>query len=132
MQVERKRSDAMTITVSINGNKLFAWTGDAEDAEGLDEGMKEVARQGPPTLKQIVDRTVAHVLNHGGFGSERWWMQPTLLWMLLSQPTSCPDRPGLYRDYVEAWDFDFDICNDDKNPRLVHIDVIGKRLRRPS
>jgi hypothetical protein len=35
----------MTINVSINGNKLFEWEGNAELAGRLDEDVRELARE---------------------------------------------------------------------------------------
>jgi hypothetical protein len=32
-----------------------------------------------------------------------------VVWKLLSTKTDDPDRPGLYRDYLDAWDFEFDV-----------------------
>ena len=99
----------MTINVSVNGNKLFDWTGDAEDAGKLDEVVREVARNNGVTPEQLQHSVVASVLKHGRFVSKSGGEMRILTWMLLSQPTNHPDHPGLFRNYVKAWDFDFDI-----------------------
>jgi putative DNA primase/helicase len=98
-----KEEVAMTISVTINGIDLFEWDLDAEDVAFLKEGMGEVARCGPPTPAELAGSAVAHVLEHGDFGSEAWWMQPALTRMLLSQATGHPDRPGVFCDYIEVW-----------------------------
>jgi len=49
-----------------------------------------------------------------------------LLWMLLSQATGHPDHPGAYRDYIEVWDFDFDISGDVGAPLKV---TVGGRMQ---
>ena len=104
----------MTINVSVNGNKLFDWTGDAEDAGKLDEVVREVARNNGVTPEQLGYSTVHYVLKHGGFNPQSdGGEMPILVWALLSRPTEHPDHPGFFRDYVEAWDFDFDISSDD-------------------
>ena len=121
----------MTVSVTINGIGLFEWTGTAAEVGNIDGWVRALARDKGVTPELVAQRALVDVLTDGRLRAFTR-RDAILLWMLLTQPTHNPDRPGLYRDYVEAWDFDFDICNDDKNPRLVHIDVIGKRLRRPS
>ena len=92
------------INVSIKGNKLFDWTGNAEDAEGLDKALREVAHNRGVTPKQVADRVLEDVLEHGRFESGG---ETLLMSKLLSYPTGHPDHPGLCRDYVEALDLYF-------------------------
>jgi hypothetical protein len=117
----------MTISIAVNGRELFEWDGDAEAIGELDEGMREVARGGPPTPEQLADSAVAHVLKHGSIQSrrEREWMMPVLVWMLLSKPTGHPDHPGCYRDYVAMWDFSFDFSRG-SDPKRISVAVEGK------
>ena len=98
------------INVSIKGKKLFDWEGSAEEAAKLDEGMRELASDNGVTPEQLQHSVVASVLKHGRFVSQSRGEMPILTWMLLSGPTRHPDHPGIYRDYIEAWEFDFDIC----------------------
>src|SRR6516165_10156064 len=94
----------MTINIFVNGDKLFDWTGNAEDAEEFDKALREVAHNHGVTPKQVADRVLEHVLEHGHFASDG---ELLLVGTLLSQPTGHPDHPGLFRDYVEALDLYF-------------------------
>ena len=94
----------MTINIFVNGDKLFDWTGNAEDAEELDKALREVAHNHGVTPEQVADRVLEDVLKHGRSASGG---EMLLMSELLSQPTGHPDHPGLCRDYVEALDLYF-------------------------
>ena len=94
----------MTINIFVNGDKLFDWTGNAEDAEELDKALREVAHNHGVTPEQVADRVLEDVLEHGRFESGG---ETLLMSKLLSYPTGHPDHPGLCRDYVEALDLYF-------------------------
>jgi hypothetical protein len=106
------------INVSINGNKLFKWEGSAEDAGKLDEAVKELARNNGMTPEQLGDSAAVYVLKSGDFVTQSRGEMPILVWMLLSKPTGNPDHPGIFRDYIEVWDFDFDICEGSDAKRI--------------
>jgi len=91
----------MTINIFVNGDKLFDWTGNAEDAEELDKALREVAHNHGVTPEQVADRVLEDVLEHGRSESGG---EMLLVGELLSQPTGHPDHPGPFRDYVEGWD----------------------------
>ena len=94
----------MTINIFVNGDKLFDWTGNAEDAEELDKALREVAHNHGVTPEQVAARVLEDVLKHGRSASGG---EMLLMSELLSQPTGHPDHPGLCRDYVEALDLYF-------------------------
>jgi hypothetical protein len=106
------------INVSIKGNKLFDWTGNAEEAGLLDEEMRELANDCRVTPEQFASVIVADILKRGGLDPQLPGEMPILTWMLLSQSTGNPDLPGSFRDYVETWDFDFDISSYSGSRRL--------------
>ena len=56
----------MTINIFVNLDKLFDWTGNAEDAEGLDKALREVAHNHGVTPEQVADRVLEDVLNTAG------------------------------------------------------------------
>jgi hypothetical protein len=39
-------------------------------------------------------------------------------------PTTCPDRPGRLRDYIELWDFDLDV-SPTPDPKRFHVEITG-------
>jgi hypothetical protein len=46
-------------------------------------------------------------------------------WGLLTMPTKHPDHPGVFGDYIELWNFDFDIKIDPENNKGFAIGVQG-------
>ena len=112
----------MTINIFVNGDKLFDWTGNAEDAEELDKALREVAHNHGVTPEQVADRVLEDVLEHGRFESGG---ETLLMSKLLSYPTGHPDHPGLCRDYVEALDLYFYIDGTMRIPILIEITPKG-------
>ena len=117
----------MTINIFVNLDKLFDWTGNAEDAEGLDKALREVAHNRGVTPKQVADRVLEDVLEHGRFASGG---ETLLMSKLLSYPTGHPDHPGLYRDYVEALDLYFYIVRT-KSKRISILKEITPKGASP-
>jgi hypothetical protein len=113
------------ISVSINGNKLFKWEGSAADAGKLDGAVRELARNNGITPEQLGDSAAVYVLKRGDFVTKSRGEMPILVWMLLSKPTGNPDHPGIFRDYIEAWDFDFDIC-DGSDAKRIRVAVAAR------
>jgi hypothetical protein len=111
----------MTINVSINGKKLFDWTGNTDDVQNIDNEMGKMAAIAESTPEQLAHSVVAHVVRAGGFFSETRGEMLPLTWLLLSRPTEHPDHPGFCRDYIEAWDFEFDIRDNADDPKRFHI-----------
>jgi len=117
----------MTINIFLNEDKLFDWTGNAEDAEGLDKALREVAHNRGVTPKQVADRVLEDVLEHGRFASGG---ETLLMSKLLSYPTGHPDHPGLCRDYVEALDLYFYIDRT-KSKRISILKEIAPKGASP-
>jgi hypothetical protein len=113
------------ISVSIEGEKLFKWEGSAEDAGKLDAAVRELARKNGITPEQLGDSAVVYVLRRGDFVTRSWGEMPIMTWMLLSKPTGHPDHPGIYRDYVGMWDFDFDVSRG-SDPKRIRVAVAAR------
>jgi hypothetical protein len=109
------------INVSINGNKLFDWEGSAEEAAKLDKEMSELARSGGMTPERLAKCITYNIVQRGGIEFED--DVPILLWQVLSQPTGDPDYPGLFRDHIDAWDFDFDISRTDDRSFRINVEA---------
>jgi hypothetical protein len=116
----------MTISVTINGISLFEWTGTAAEAGEIGELVRKLARDWGVVPELVAQRALAAVLKHGRLRTFTR-RDAILLWMLLSQSTGHPDRPGVFCDYIEVWDFDFDISGDIGAPLKV---TVGGRMQR--
>ena len=110
----------MTVSVTINGIGLFEWTGTAAEVGNIDGWVRALARDKGVTPELVAQRALVDVLTDGRLRAFTR-RDAILLWMLLTQPTHNPDRPGLYRDYIEVWDFDFDISGDIGAPLQVAV-----------
>ena len=110
----------MTVSVTINGISLFGWTGTAAEVGEIGELVRRLARDWgvPPEL--VAQSAIAGALKNGRLRTFTR-RDAVLLWMLLTQPTHNPDRPGFYRDYIEVWDFDFDVSGDIGAPLRVKV-----------
>ena len=115
----------MTISVTINGIDLFEWTGTAVEVGNIDGWVKALARDKGVAPELVAQRALAGVLKHGRLRTFTR-RDAVLLWMLLSQPTGHPDRPGVFCDYIEVWDFDFAISGDIGSPLKV---TVGGRMQ---
>jgi hypothetical protein len=113
----------MTINISVNGDELFNWSGNAADVSRIEQDVAKLAASGNLTVQQLVHSAIFHVLNKGGFFSEGKNEMLLLTWGMLSMPTNHPDHPGYIRDYVEAVDFDFDITNDPNDPKKFSVNI---------
>jgi hypothetical protein len=120
------------VVVSINGKKLFGGNADAQVIGQLDEVIGEMARDNGVTPEEIARDGMHAFLKRGGFvpSPDEFWRPLMLMWVLLSKPTDRPVPRGRYRDYVEAWDFNFDIRSyyDEKTeyPTRVWVMIDGR------
>jgi hypothetical protein len=110
----------MTVSVTINGIGLFEWTGTAAEVGNIDGWVRALARDKGVTPELVAQRALVDVLTDGRLRAFTR-RDAILLWMLLTQPTHNPDRPGFYRDYIEVWDFDFDVSGDIGAPLRVKV-----------
>jgi hypothetical protein len=105
------------INVALNGMPLFAWEGDlagldSDEAElmlRLERGAAECGIPGA-TAKDLLFNAVRHLSVNGHFTmTDPEIEQQCVLSYLLSRPTTHPQHPGRFRDYISVWDFSFDI-----------------------
>jgi hypothetical protein len=115
----------MTISVTINGIGLFEWTGTATEVGHIDEWVRALARDKGVMPELVAQRALVDVLTYGRLRTFTR-RDAVLLWVLLSQATGHPDRPGVFCDYIEVWDFDFDISGDIGSPLKV---TVGGRMQ---
>jgi hypothetical protein len=109
----------MRINVTLEGRLLFEWEGNADDVARIDERVARISQREGYTVEQAA-HTALRVLKRDRSLLEnetkfRGAMMVIML-MLLSQQSTHEDHPGRIRDYVDAYNLDFDITitTDDK------------------
>jgi hypothetical protein len=114
------------INVAFNGKKLFEWEGDADAVERIEDAVLKMAKIADVTPADASQAAMGEIARTGGFATSNPQAEMmVVLWTLISLPTKYPDHPGFIRDYIELWDFDFDISND-VNPRKFVINYNAK------
>ncbi|MHC2522793.1 hypothetical protein [Bradyrhizobium diazoefficiens] len=100
----------MLIKVAFGGKKLFEWEGGPDAIARIDDEALRIAKLGNVSPEALAQSMIRHISRKGGFCAPNSEAEMILVtWLLISQPTNNPDRPGLIRDYLDAWNFDFDI-----------------------
>ncbi len=114
------------ITVAMNGKKLFEWEGKVAEVANIDQEVAKIAKAAEAPPENLWQSAVMYISEKGGrfsTGNEAAEML-ILTWGVLTMPTRHPDHPGVYGDYLEAWDFDFDIRLDPAAKR-INVDIRG-------
>jgi hypothetical protein len=96
---------------------IFAWEGDLATLDSVEADLLPslehgAAESGIPRAgaKDLLYNAVRHLSNNGHFTTnEPWLEQQCVLSYLLSRPTTHPQHPGRFRDYISVWDFSFNI-----------------------
>ena len=113
----------MLIKVAFDGKKLFEWEGDADAVARIDEEMIRIAKLADAKPDDLSQPALAGIMSNGGFSTSNPEAEMmVVVWSLIALPTGLPDRPGRCRDYLEAWNFEFDVCPG-RNDRAFQIDV---------
>ena len=114
------------ITVAFDGKPLFDWKGSAEQVDRIEAPLKRLAEVGNTTVEGFTMSAVFAMARHSGFFTSNQQVEMmAAVYFLLNQPTHHPDHPGRYRDYLPAWDFDFNIHDIDDEKRKFVMAVEG-------
>ena len=118
-----------TVNIAINGRRLFEWEGGPDEIDRTMDAVARLAAKAAVSEMSLTQSAVLHIAQREGRflpgdGVAQETQMMMLLWFVLSQPTQHPDHPGLYRDYVPVWDFDFNIMPD-PSTMTVEIEVLG-------
>ena len=115
------------INVAFDGQKLFNWQGDADAVARIDQETKKIARSFNVSPQGLWQLTLVNIDQNGRrfFTSNREAEMMIVTWGLVTMPTKNPDHPGVFGDYLELWDFDFDIQIDPENNKQFTIEVKG-------
>jgi hypothetical protein len=123
----------MLIKVAFDGKKLFEWEGDADAVARIDEEVSRIAKANDMSPEALSLSIINAIMNNGGFlkaegddvgddYNNHETQMMVVIWLLIALPTGLPDRPGRCRDYLEAWNFEFDVCPG-HNDQAFQIDV---------
>jgi hypothetical protein len=115
------------INVAFDGKKLFDWDGDASAVARIDEETTRIAKLANTSPQALWQSALVHINENGGrlFGSNQEAEIMIVTWGLMTAPTQHPDRPGIFGDYLELWNFDFNIKIDPEDKKRFTVEVKG-------
>jgi hypothetical protein len=103
---------------------LFDWEGGVDEIATIDSEINRVAKVGNITLSILAQSIIVMIKRNGKFTVNEEFEMTAVIWLLISTSTSDPDHPGCFRDYLQAWDFDFDI-ELDPDDETFEIEMTG-------
>jgi hypothetical protein len=105
----------------MDGEKLFAWEGGANEVAKLDADLTRLSKAEGYEPADVAKAALVEIKRNGGLrasstaaGGEMGFV----LLMLMNMQSTNEDHPGLIRDYIDVWDFDFDIEIEDGRLRV--------------
>ncbi len=106
------------INVAINGRKLFEWEGIASELWKIEREIVPLAEQHGTNPDAFVHQVIRDLAKRGD--SALPLEQGEMVWLMyfVTQTPLDHDHPGHCRDYIELWDFDFDIQYDEQAKTL--------------
>jgi hypothetical protein len=125
------------INISFDGRKLFDWEGTSAELANVEQEVEQLARLHDQDHQELAEAMAFHMAHQRGFipreagGLEvspqeleegRAVQMAVVLWWLLEKPTTHPDHPGKFRDYIDVWDFDFNLVS---TPNGLKVEVAG-------
>jgi len=96
------------IKVSVGGEPLLEWEGRGEEIDNIARQLATIAA--PHDAIAFAKATTAHVAKAGYFITQRHDVEmAAIIYFIAMQPTTHPDHPRAFRDYLSMWDFEFDL-----------------------
>ena len=113
-----------TLTLKIEGRQTLSWSADQDSIMKLRGEVEAAAARAGMAPDAFAAKVAADLLGKqlGAGSSDRQSGLMTVAYFILSQNTGKADRPGKFRDYLAAWEFEFDLRRDGEG---ISIDVIG-------
>jgi hypothetical protein len=113
-----------TLTLKIEGRQALSWSADEGSIMKLRQEVEAAAARAGMAPDAFAAKVAVDLLGKpvGTGSSDRQSSLMTVAYFILSQNTGRADRPGKFRDYLAAWDFEFDLCRDGGG---ISIDVTG-------
>jgi hypothetical protein len=121
------------MTVSLRGEPLFEYEGDAAELAKLTETHEDLAA-GIGLSAMTVASRVLQIVDKQGLPKkdpERRGMMTWITYLLLHTDTHHPGYPGKYIDYAVAWDFEFNLLPS-ADGKSVDIEVVGDPFTSPT
>lgn len=116
----------MLINVYVNGQKLFDWACSSGDIARIDRDLASIANSHNLRPEELAESAVRRIVSKGGFFSTVPELEMVcVIYWLLEKPTNQPGRPGRWRDYIELWDFNFEISAIPGDPDKVLVVMRG-------
>jgi hypothetical protein len=115
-----------TLTLKIEGRQALSWSADEGSIMKLRQEVEAAAARAGLAPDAFAAKVAVDLLGKpvGTGSSHRQSSLMTVAYFILSQNTGRADRPGKFRDYLAAWDLEFDLCRDGGG---ISIDVTGGR-----
>ena len=115
------------INVAFDGKKLFEWEGDADAVARIDQETRRIARLANISPQSLWQSALVHIDENGRrlFTSNQDAEMMVVTWGLVTMPTKHPVHPGVFGDYLELWDFDFNIVIDPEDKKKFTVEVNG-------
>ena len=116
----------MQVNVSMDGEKLFNWEGGAAEVAKLDAELTQITKAEGYNPIDVAKAALVQIKRNGGLRDSsalRGGEMRFVLLMLMNMESTNDERPGLIRDYIDVWNFDFDI--EVQNDRC-HVNVEAK------
>ncbi|MEH2569861.1 hypothetical protein [Bradyrhizobium sp. AZCC 2289] len=122
------------INVLLNGKKLFHADLVVNDLARIDVETNAMAKDLGVTPLDLWHSVLGQISKNGHRWSTRSKEVEMMVvsWGLLKPPSTDPALSGAYGDYLDMWDFDFDIEVNPETHEVVAFDVahrLGKGVR---
>jgi hypothetical protein len=115
------------ITVAFDGKKIFEWQGNADTLTQIDQETTRIAKQAHTSPQALWQSTLVGIKQNGGryFTPNPKAEMMVVTWGLMALPTHHPDHPGVFGDYLDLWNFGFNIKIDPEDEKRFAVEVTG-------
>ncbi len=115
------------ISVTFDGRKLFEWEGTAETLAQINQETTRIAKVAQTSPQALWQATLVGIKQNGGsyFTPKPKAEMMVVTWGLMALPTHHPDHPGVIGDYLDRWNFDFNIKIDPEDDKKFAVEVTG-------
>jgi hypothetical protein len=115
------------IKVAFDGEKIFEWQGNADTLAQIDQETTRIAKLAHTSPRALWQSTLVGIKQNGGryFTPNPKAEMMVVTWGLMALPTHHPDHPGVFGDYLDLQNFDFNIKIDPEDEKRFTVEVTG-------
>jgi hypothetical protein len=115
------------IKVAFDGEKIFEWQGNADTLAQIDQETTKIAKLAHTSPQALWQSTLVGIRKNGGryFTPNPKAEMMVVTWGLMALPTHHPDHPGVFGDYLDLRNFDFNIKIDPEDEKRFTVEVTG-------